>query len=56
MSNDEQILLNLMKSDEKWKSIFEFIIHLSEENPRREKLFRDQVNSLIEYVSDLDED
>jgi hypothetical protein len=45
-----------MRSDDKWNSIFEFIIRLSKENPRREKLFRDQVNSLIEYVSDLDED
>jgi hypothetical protein len=56
VSNDEKAILDLMNSDEKWKNIFEFIIHLSEENPHREKLFRDQVNSLIEYVSDLDED
>jgi hypothetical protein len=56
VSSDEQIIINLMRSDEKWKNIFEFIVHLSEENPRREKLFRDQVNSLVEYVSDLDEE
>jgi membrane-bound lytic murein transglycosylase B len=56
MTKDEEILLNLLKSDEKWNNVFKFIIELSIKNPRREKIFRDQIVNLIEYVTDIDDD
>jgi hypothetical protein len=56
MDEFEKSVLNMMRSDEQWKEIFRFIVTLAEESPRREKLFRDYVENLIEFTHSLDEE
>ncbi|MBH9968159.1 hypothetical protein [[Bacillus] enclensis] len=55
MRENEKVLLHIMRNHNEWSEIFTFIVNLHLNDPRREKLLRDQYKGLIDYVSMLDE-
>jgi hypothetical protein len=56
MTENEKVLLSLMRNHKEWGKIFTFIVNLNLNDPRREKLLRDQYEGLIDCLTTYDED